>query len=213
MAQDADASPMAIIHSSYYAMFHAARVVLFQVTGRARSGTTEQFSSSDSWCGTSTMRCAPPARRSMRSRTERTTADYDETIRAVVCRSARCTAGGDRFPRGLRCALRISAVSSGNALIVLEERRPAYHPRALAADIGGWSRLPTRNWAAPQDIMVCSRDQPQIGTRHCRISERHHRIDPCAIRTDVNVPDQGSWCRTRSYSGSCCRRHRQELRT
>jgi uncharacterized protein (UPF0332 family) len=33
LAQDADASPMAIIHSSYYAMFHAARAVLFQVTG------------------------------------------------------------------------------------------------------------------------------------------------------------------------------------
>nr|WP_294527453.1 hypothetical protein [uncultured Rhodopila sp.] len=29
-AQDADASPMAVIHSSYYAMFHAARAVLFQ---------------------------------------------------------------------------------------------------------------------------------------------------------------------------------------
>jgi uncharacterized protein (UPF0332 family) len=29
MAQDADASPMATIHSSYYAMFHAARAVLF----------------------------------------------------------------------------------------------------------------------------------------------------------------------------------------
>jgi HEPN domain len=213
MAQDADASPMAIIHSSYYAMFHAARAVLFQVTGRAPKRHDQAIQHFGLLVRDldDAVRAAGKAFNEVKD--ERTAADYDETIRAVVCRSARCTAGGDRFPRGLRCALRISAVSCGNVLIVLEERRPGYHPRALAADIGGWSRLPTRNWAAPQDIMVCSRDQPQIGTRHCRISESHHRIDPCAIRTDVNVPDQGSWCRTRSYSGSCCRRHRQELRT
>lgn len=35
MAQDADASPMATIHSGYYPMFHAARAVLFQATGSA----------------------------------------------------------------------------------------------------------------------------------------------------------------------------------
>jgi hypothetical protein len=164
-AQDADASPMAIIHSSYYAMFHAARAILFQVTGRARSGTTEQFSSSDSWCGTSTMRYAPPARLSMRSRTS------------------------SRPPT---------------------TRRSCRHQtkRAIALRV-----VPTRNWAAPQDIMVCPRDQPQIGTRHCRISECHHRVDPCAIRTDVNVPDQGSWCRKTSYSVSCCRWQQKELRT
>ena len=34
-AQDADASPMAVIHSSYYAMFHSARAVLFQANGNA----------------------------------------------------------------------------------------------------------------------------------------------------------------------------------
>jgi uncharacterized protein (UPF0332 family) len=34
-AQDIEASPMAVVHSSYYAMFHAARAVLFQVTGNA----------------------------------------------------------------------------------------------------------------------------------------------------------------------------------
>lgn len=34
-AQDADASPMAVIRSSYYAMFHAARAVLFKATGDA----------------------------------------------------------------------------------------------------------------------------------------------------------------------------------
>jgi uncharacterized protein (UPF0332 family) len=46
LAQDADASPMAIIHSSYYAMFHAARAVLFQVTGSApktHDRTIQQF--------------------------------------------------------------------------------------------------------------------------------------------------------------------------
>lgn len=35
LAQDPKASPMAVIHSSYYAMFHAARAVLFQATGSA----------------------------------------------------------------------------------------------------------------------------------------------------------------------------------
>jgi uncharacterized protein (UPF0332 family) len=34
-AQNVEASPMAIIHSSYYAMFHAARAVLFQAMGSA----------------------------------------------------------------------------------------------------------------------------------------------------------------------------------
>jgi uncharacterized protein (UPF0332 family) len=46
LAQDADASPMAVIHSSYYAMFHAARAVLFQVTGQApktHDQTIQQF--------------------------------------------------------------------------------------------------------------------------------------------------------------------------
>jgi uncharacterized protein (UPF0332 family) len=35
LAQNADASPMAVIHSAYYAMFHAARAVLFQAIGDA----------------------------------------------------------------------------------------------------------------------------------------------------------------------------------
>ncbi|WP_428535613.1 HEPN domain-containing protein [Rhodopila sp.] len=35
IAQDVDTSPMAVIHSSYYAMFHAARAVLFEATGSA----------------------------------------------------------------------------------------------------------------------------------------------------------------------------------
>ncbi len=46
LAQDADASPMAIIHSSYYAMFHAARAILFRATGQApktHDQTIQQF--------------------------------------------------------------------------------------------------------------------------------------------------------------------------
>ncbi len=46
MAQNADASPIAINHSSYYAMFHAARAVLFQTTGSApktHDRTIQQF--------------------------------------------------------------------------------------------------------------------------------------------------------------------------
>lgn len=34
-AQDTDTSPMAVTRSSYYAMFHAARAVLFKATGSA----------------------------------------------------------------------------------------------------------------------------------------------------------------------------------
>jgi uncharacterized protein (UPF0332 family) len=34
-AQNVEDSPMAVIHSSYYAMFHAARAVLFKATGNA----------------------------------------------------------------------------------------------------------------------------------------------------------------------------------
>lgn len=46
LAQSADASPMAIIHSGYYAMFHAARAVLFQANGsapRRHDQTIQQF--------------------------------------------------------------------------------------------------------------------------------------------------------------------------
>ena len=46
LAQRPDASPMAIIHSSYYAMFHAARAVLFQANGsapRRHDQTIQQF--------------------------------------------------------------------------------------------------------------------------------------------------------------------------
>ena len=45
-AQDAATSPMAIIHSCYYAMFHAARAVLFKATGQApktHDQTIQQF--------------------------------------------------------------------------------------------------------------------------------------------------------------------------
>jgi uncharacterized protein (UPF0332 family) len=44
--QNAEASPMAVIHSSYYAMFHAARAVLFKATGNApkrHDGAIQQF--------------------------------------------------------------------------------------------------------------------------------------------------------------------------
>jgi uncharacterized protein (UPF0332 family) len=33
--QDPDRAPMAVIHSAYYAMFHAARAALFRMTGAA----------------------------------------------------------------------------------------------------------------------------------------------------------------------------------
>jgi uncharacterized protein (UPF0332 family) len=80
LAQDADASPMAVIHSSYYAMFHAARAVLCQTAGRApkrHDAVIQQFGllvrdSND------TLRSAGKAFNAVKD--ERTAADYDETI-------------------------------------------------------------------------------------------------------------------------------------
>jgi uncharacterized protein (UPF0332 family) len=46
LAQDPESSPMSVIHASYYAMFHAARAVLFQQTGSApktHDRTIQQF--------------------------------------------------------------------------------------------------------------------------------------------------------------------------
>lgn len=79
-AQDADASPMAVIHSSYYAMFHAARAVLFQAAGRApkrHDAVIQQFGllvrdRNDA------LRSAGKAFNEVKD--ERTAADYDETI-------------------------------------------------------------------------------------------------------------------------------------
>jgi uncharacterized protein (UPF0332 family) len=79
-AQDADASPMAVIHSSYYAMFHAARAVLFHATGSApkrHDGVIQQFGllvrdMDDA------LRAAGKAFNEVKD--ERTAADYDETI-------------------------------------------------------------------------------------------------------------------------------------
>ena len=79
-AQDTDASPMAVIHSSYYAMFHAARAVLFTATGSApkrHDGVIQQFGLlvrdfDDA------LRMAGKAFNGVKD--ERTAADYDETI-------------------------------------------------------------------------------------------------------------------------------------
>jgi uncharacterized protein (UPF0332 family) len=80
IAQDAEASPMAIAHSSYYAMFHAVRAVLFQATGTApkrHDRTIQQFgllvqSLDDS------LRAAGKAFNEAKD--ERNDADYNEAI-------------------------------------------------------------------------------------------------------------------------------------
>ena len=79
-AQNADASPMAVIHSSYYAMFHAARAVLFKATGNApkrHDGAIQQF-------GLLVRDLDDALRRAGKAfnevKDERTAADYDETI-------------------------------------------------------------------------------------------------------------------------------------
>jgi len=81
-AQDADASPMAVIHSSDYAMFHAARAVLFHAVGRApeqHDGVIQQFGllvrdRDDA------LRAAGKAFNEPKD--ERNAADYDETLDA-----------------------------------------------------------------------------------------------------------------------------------
>lgn len=80
LAQDADASPMAVIHSSYYAMFPAARAVLFQATGdapRRHDRAIQQFgllvrNLDDA------LRAAGKALNEAKD--ERTAADYDEAF-------------------------------------------------------------------------------------------------------------------------------------
>jgi uncharacterized protein (UPF0332 family) len=80
LAQDADASPMAVIHSSYCAKFHAARAVLFHAIGNApkrHDGVIQQFGllvrDQDD--------ALPTAGKAFNEvKDERTAADYDETI-------------------------------------------------------------------------------------------------------------------------------------
>jgi uncharacterized protein (UPF0332 family) len=79
-AQDADASPMAVIHSSYYAMFHAARAILFKTTGSApkrHDGAIQQFGLLVRDLDDA-LRMAGKAFNQIKD--ERTAADYDETI-------------------------------------------------------------------------------------------------------------------------------------
>jgi uncharacterized protein (UPF0332 family) len=71
---------MAVIHSSYYAMFHAARAVLFKATGSApkrHDGVIQRF-------GLLVRDLDQALRTASRAfnevKDERTTADYDETI-------------------------------------------------------------------------------------------------------------------------------------
>jgi uncharacterized protein (UPF0332 family) len=79
-AQDADASPMAVIHSSYYAIFHAARAVLFKANGQApkrHDAAIQQFGL--------LIRDLDDAVRAAgrafnRVKDDRTAADYDEMV-------------------------------------------------------------------------------------------------------------------------------------
>ena len=80
MAQNADASPIAVIHSCYYAMFHAARAVLFQAVGEApkrHDRTIQQFGLLVRTLDDA-LRTAGRAFNEMKDK--RTDADYDETI-------------------------------------------------------------------------------------------------------------------------------------
>lgn len=80
VAQDAEASPMAVIHSGYYAMFHAARAVLFQATGNApkrHDRVIQQFGLLVRDLDDA-LRAAGKAFNEIKD--ERTAADYDETI-------------------------------------------------------------------------------------------------------------------------------------
>jgi uncharacterized protein (UPF0332 family) len=79
-AQDEDASPMAVIHSSYYAMFHAARAVLFTATGSApkrHDGAIQQFGLLV-WDRDDAVRATGKAFNQVKD--QRAAADYDETV-------------------------------------------------------------------------------------------------------------------------------------
>jgi uncharacterized protein (UPF0332 family) len=80
LAQAADASPMGVIHSSYYAMFHAARASLFHAVGSApkRHDLVIQTFGLLVRDSDDSLQSAGKAFNAMKD--ERTAADYDETI-------------------------------------------------------------------------------------------------------------------------------------
>jgi uncharacterized protein (UPF0332 family) len=80
MAQDADASPMAIIHSSCYGMFHAARAVLFQVTGSAPKRHDRAIQHFGLLVRDLDDALLAAGKAFNEVKDERTAADYDETI-------------------------------------------------------------------------------------------------------------------------------------
>ena len=89
---------MAIIHSSYYAMFHAAPAVLFQVAGQApktHDQTIQQFGLLVRDLDDS-LRAAGKAFNEVKD--ERNEADYDAADNSVARRSTRRFGRGGRFP-------------------------------------------------------------------------------------------------------------------
>ncbi|PPQ31856.1 HEPN domain-containing protein [Rhodopila globiformis] len=111
LAQDPDASPMAVIHASDYAMFHAARAVLFHAAGRApkrHDGVIQQFGLlvRD---GDDALRATGKAFNEVKD--ERTAADYDETIvpSPEEAREALLAAGSFLAVCGVRYRLRPSS--------------------------------------------------------------------------------------------------------
>ena len=125
---------MAVIHSSYYAMFHAARGVLFQAIGNApkrHDRVIQQFGL--------LVRDLDDALRAVgkafnHAKDERTAADYDEADRAIIRGGARCIAGGCRLACRLRCPLRVPPVFMMRHAIMLPRRRfLAASAAALAA--------------------------------------------------------------------------------
>ncbi len=79
-AQDAAASPMAVIHSSYCAMFHAARAVLFHTAGRAPKRHDEVIQQFGLLVRNMDAALRDAGKAFNEARDERTAADYDETI-------------------------------------------------------------------------------------------------------------------------------------
>jgi uncharacterized protein (UPF0332 family) len=79
-AQNADASPMAVINSGYYAMFHAARAVLFHALGRAPKRHDEVIQQFGLLVRDMDEALRAAGRAFNEVRDERTAADYDETV-------------------------------------------------------------------------------------------------------------------------------------
>ena len=78
-ALDAATAPMAVIHASYYAMFHAARAVLIRTAGSAPKRHDRVIQEFGRTVGNLDAALREAGRSFNQAKDERTSADYDDT--------------------------------------------------------------------------------------------------------------------------------------